>query len=118
MSNSPTSAGQDGRLAPAKAGIENENFNVLKNNGYNLEHSFGHGKQNLAAILVTLNLLSFAIHTACDIADDLWRAARKKLGPRYSFFNKLAAITIYLIFPSWEDLLLTLAFAKPPPLPP
>ncbi len=98
--------------------IENENFNVLKNNGYNLEHNFGHGKQNLAAILVTLNLLAFAIHTACDIADELWRAARKKLGPRYSFFNKLAAITIYLIFPSWEDLLLTLAFAKPPPLPP
>jgi hypothetical protein len=25
--------------------IENETFNVLKNKGYNLEHSFGHGKQ-------------------------------------------------------------------------
>jgi hypothetical protein len=32
--------------------------------------------------------------------------------------TKLAAITSYLIFPSWEDLLLTLAFAKPPPIPP
>jgi hypothetical protein len=98
--------------------IENETFNVLKNNGYNLEHSFGHGKKNLAAILVTLNLLAFAVHTVCDIGDQLWRAAREKLGPRYNFFNKLAAITIYLIFPSWDDLLLTLAFAKPPPLPP
>jgi hypothetical protein len=28
--------------------IENESFNVLKNNGYHLEHNFGHGKQNLA----------------------------------------------------------------------
>src|SRR5271157_550998 len=98
--------------------IENETFNVLKNKGYNLEHSFGHGKQNLAAILVALNLLAFAIHTVCDIGDDLWRAARAKLGPRYNFFNKLAAITAFLIFPSWDDLLLTLAFAKPPPLPP
>ena len=98
--------------------IENETFNVLKNKGYNLEHSFGHGKQNLAAILVALNLLAFAIHTVCDIGDDLWRAARGKLGPRYNFFNKLAAITAFLIFPSWDDLLLTLAFAKPPPLPP
>ncbi len=26
--------------------IENETFNVLKNKGYNLEHSFGHGKKN------------------------------------------------------------------------
>jgi hypothetical protein len=41
--------------------IENETFNVLKTNGYHLEHSFGHGKQNLAAILVSLNLLAFAI---------------------------------------------------------
>ncbi len=98
--------------------IENETFNVLKNNGYNLEHSFGHGKQNLAATLATLNLLAFAIHTVCDIADQLWRTAREKLGPRYNFFAKLAAITAYLIFPSWDDLLLTLAFAKPPPLPP
>jgi len=98
--------------------IENETFNVLKTNGYHLEHSFGHGKNNLAAILVSLNLLAFAIHTVCDIGDELWRAARSKLGPRYNFFNKLAAITTYLIFPSWEDLLLTLAFAKPPPIPP
>jgi hypothetical protein len=98
--------------------IENETFNVLKNNGYNLEHSFGHGKQNLAAILVSLNLLTFAMHTVCDIGDELSRNARTKLGPRYNFFSKLAANTTYLIFPSWDDLLLTLAFAKPPPIPP
>src|SRR4051812_1417653 len=117
----PVGAGTVAELAAcgrARWKIENETFNVLKTKGYNLEHSFGHGKQNLAAILVSLNLLAFAIHTVCDIGDELWRAARAKLGPRSNFFSKLAAITIYLIFPSWEDLLLTLAFAKPPPLPP
>jgi hypothetical protein len=98
--------------------IENETFNVLKTKGYNLEHSFGHGKENLAAILVSLNLLAFAIHTVCDIGDELWRAARAKLGPRANFFSTLAAITAYLVFPCWDDLLLTLAFAKPPPVPP
>src|SRR5580658_7407382 len=98
--------------------IKNETFNVLKNNGYNLEHNFGHGKINLAATLASLNLLAFAFHTACDIADQLWQNAREKLRPRYNFFSKLAAITAYIIFPSWDDLLLTLAFAKPPPLPP
>ncbi len=98
--------------------IENETFNVLKTKGYNLEHSFGHGKQHLAAILATLNLLAFAIHTVCDIADERWRSARQKLGSRSQFFSNLAAITTFLIFPSWEDLLQTLAFAKPPPRPP
>jgi hypothetical protein len=60
--------------------IENESFNVLKNNGYNLEHNFGHGKANLSAVFVSLNLLAFAFHTVCDLADDLWRRAMEKMG--------------------------------------
>jgi hypothetical protein len=36
---------------------------------------------------VSLNLLAFAIHTVCDIGDELWRNARAKLGPRYNFFS-------------------------------
>ena len=95
-----------------------ETFNVLKTKGYNLEHSFGHGKQHLASILVSLNLLAFAMHTVCDIADPLWRNARHKLGPRYNFFNMLSSATAFLIFPSWADLLQTLAFDKPAPAPP
>jgi hypothetical protein len=98
--------------------IENEKFNVLKTKGYNIEHNFGHGKQHLAAVLATLNLIAFAIHTVCDIADDFWQAARQKLGARIQFFNNIAAVTTYLIFSSWQDLLQTLAFAKPPPVPP
>jgi hypothetical protein len=98
--------------------IENETFNVLKTKGYNLEHNFGHGKRHLAAVLATLNLLAFAMHTVCDLADDLWRAARQKLATRRYFFSNLGAITNFLIFPSWQDLLQTLAFAKPPPVPP
>jgi hypothetical protein len=98
--------------------IENETFNTLKNNGYNLEHNFGHGKLHLASLLASLNLLAFAIHTVCDIAEPLWRKAREKLGPRRRFFSRLASITEYLLFPSWDDLLLTLAFAKQAPLPP
>jgi hypothetical protein len=98
--------------------IENETFNVLKTQGYNIEHNFGHGKRHLAAVLATLNLLAFAFHTVCDIADQWWRTARHRLGSRRAFFSNLAAITTFLIFPSWQDLLQTLAFAKPPPRPP
>lgn len=73
---------------------------------------------SLRGYLVSLNLLAFAMHSVRDIGDELRRNARVKLGPHYSFFSKLAAITIYLIFPSCDDLLLTLAFVKPPPIPP
>ena len=114
----PNNVAESAACGRARWKIENETFNVLKTKGYHLEHNFGHGKQHLASILVTLNLLAFAFHTTCDIADELWRAAREKLGPRYSFFNNLASITNFLIFDSWQDLLQTLAFAKPPPRPP
>jgi hypothetical protein len=93
--------------------IENESFNVLKNNGYNLEHNFGHGKNNLSAVFVSLNLLAFAFHTVCDLAEDLWRGAMEKMGTRGRFFENLRSITTFLIFPT--DLLATLAFARPPP---
>jgi hypothetical protein len=98
--------------------IENETFNVLKNNSYHIEHSFGHGKQNLAALLVTLNLLAFAFHTVCDHGEALWRLARSKASSRAQFFSNMVAITSYLIFSSWDELMQTLAFARPPPQPP
>jgi len=39
------------------------------------------------------------------------------MGTRGRFFENLRSITTFLIFPTWDDLLATLAFARPPPLP-
>jgi hypothetical protein len=98
--------------------IENESFNVLKTKGYNLEHNFGHGQHNLSAVLAILNLLAFAFHTVGEIADHAWRAARESYSSRRHFFADLAAITTFVIFSSWSDLLHALASKKLPPLPP
>jgi hypothetical protein len=98
--------------------IENESFNVLKTKGYHLEHNFGHGKQHLSAVLATLNLLAFALHTVCELAEGPWRQALETIGARMRFFQRMNAITAYLIFPSWNHLLETLAFARAPPQPP
>ena len=97
--------------------IETESFNVLKTGGYHLEHNFGHGTAHLSALLACLNLLAFAIHTVCDLAEGGWRKARTTLGPRMRFFQNLQALTSYLVFSSWTELLHTLAFARPPPSP-
>jgi hypothetical protein len=103
--------------------IENESFKTLKTKtlktkGYNLENNFGHGKHNLSAVLATLNLLAFAFHTVCALAEDLWREAMRQQARRSRFFEHLRSITVFLVFPSWRNLLETLAFAKPPPPPP
>jgi hypothetical protein len=98
--------------------IENETFNVLKTGGYHLEHNFGHGKDTLAAVLVALNLLAFAMHNACDLSECLWRQARERLGARARLFEHLRSITDYLLFPSWRSLLRSIVNRRPPPQPP
>lgn len=95
--------------------IENETFNVLKTSGYNLEHNFGHGKDTLASLLVVLNLLAFAMHTACDLLVSTWEDARKSRGSRKRFFEHLRTITAYLLFPTWNALLRTILTGVPPP---
>ena len=96
--------------------IENETFNVLKNQGYNLEHSFGHGKQTFASIFLTLNLLAFAFHTAAYLAVLTWRAAVIARAPTYRFFEHLRTITAYVVFHDWPHLLQSIAAAplRPP----
>ena len=41
--------------------IENETFNTLKNQGYQFEHNFGHGYENLRTNFALLMLLDFLI---------------------------------------------------------
>ena len=46
--------------------VENEGNNILKNQGYNFEHNFGHGQENLSEILLSLNLLGFIFHNVLE----------------------------------------------------
>ena len=96
--------------------IENETFNVLKTNGYNLEHNFGHGKETLASVLVTLNLLALAFHTAARLAVLAWREAVVARGATYRFFEHLRTVTAYVVFETWDHLLRSIAAAavRPP----
>ena len=97
--------------------IENEGFNVLKNNGYELEHNFGHGESYLAMTLAALNLLAFAWHTVLDLLEPPWQKAREAAEKRMSFFAYLAALTSLAVFPAWSDLLQALTtFTIPPHL--
>lgn len=84
--------------------IENENNNTLKTKGYHLEHNFGHGQQDLANVLATLNMLAFLIHTIQEIIEPAYQRLRRALGARKTFFDDLRALTRYMIFETWNDL--------------
>jgi hypothetical protein len=97
--------------------IENETFNVMKNHGYELEHNFGHGETFLAMTLAALNLLAFAWHSALDLVEPKWQAAREAAAKRSSFFAHILTLTTYVVFPSWPTFLEALAtFTIPPEL--
>ncbi|NET69427.1 MAG: ISNCY family transposase [Moorea sp. SIO1G6] len=84
--------------------VENEAINILKNQGYHLEHNFGHGDQYLSSTLFTLNLLAFLAHTALYLANTQYQLIRDELVKRTTFFDDLRALTRYMLFDSWEHL--------------
>jgi hypothetical protein len=85
--------------------VENEGINVLKNQGYSFEHNYGHGQQHLSALLLTLLLLAFLFHTVLDLTCLIYQNVRQALGSRRTFFNDLRALTRYLYFQSWQNLI-------------
>ena len=95
--------------------IENETFNILKNQGYHLEHNFGHGQRGLTNTLVQLNLLAFAFHTACDLACELWQQARKRERTRVCYFQTLGVFGKRFLYDNWYQLLDFVAHPRAPP---
>ena len=85
--------------------IENENNNTLKTKGYHFEHNFGHGKKNLSSVLATLILLAFLFHTVLDHVDKLYQLLRSVLSSRQMFFDDVRALTRYICFESWQQML-------------
>ncbi|MFA7241961.1 MAG: hypothetical protein WC091_17750 [Sulfuricellaceae bacterium] len=93
------------KAARARWKIENENNNTLKTKGYHFEHNFGHGKVHLANLLATMILLAFLLHTALDWLDERYRAVRRLLPLRRTFFEHVRALLQYMPFDSWDHLM-------------
>jgi hypothetical protein len=84
--------------------IENENNNTLKTKGYHFEHNYGHGKHHLSAVLATLILLAYLVHTVLDRLDPRYKEVRARLPSRRTFFEHLRALAQYLPFATWDHL--------------
>jgi hypothetical protein len=85
--------------------IENETFNTLKNQGYHIEHNYGHGKHHLSMNFFLLNLLAFFMHQIFELTDDLYQQCRVKRGSRHALWESLRSAIFFIIFPDWETLL-------------
>ena len=85
--------------------IENECFNTLKNQGYHIEHNFGHGQKNLCFNMYLFILLAFYFHQIFELTDRLYQACRKKFGSKRHMWDTLRAYIKLFVFASWDFLL-------------
>lgn len=85
--------------------IENECFNTLKNQGYCIEHNYGHGKENLCFNMYLFTLIAFYFHQIFELTDHLYQACRKKFGSKRHLWETLRTAIKWFVFESWELLL-------------
>jgi hypothetical protein len=93
----------------AKWKIENETFNTLKNQGYNFEHNYGHGRENLSTVLTFLMMLAFFIDQAQQRACGMFQAALQKMKSKKALWEKIRALFTEYYIDNWADLFYTIA---------
>jgi hypothetical protein len=81
------------RLGPHAGGrarwkIENETFNTLKNQGYYLEHNYGHGERNPSVVLATL-MLAFLVDQVQQLCCPLFQAAWGKMKTKCHLWGEI-----------------------------
>jgi hypothetical protein len=89
--------------------IENETFNTLKNQGYHIEHNFGHGQHHLSMNFFILNLLAFFIHQILELCDHGYQYCRSKFSSKKEYWNNLRSVIRIMLFRNFEHLLRNLA---------
>ena len=93
----------------ARRKVENETFQTLKaESAYNLEHSYGHGKENLCTIFGMLAMLAFLIDQAQEIACPLFRkalAGKRAKGKKRTLWGPFKSAVEWFVLDTWETLL-------------
>jgi len=85
--------------------IENETFNTLKNQGYNFEHNYGHGEENLSVVFATIMMLAFLVDQTQQLCCALFQAVWAKLGSKRLLWERMRALFYGYHLESMRELL-------------
>ena len=105
----PDNAMEIMRCGRARWRIENETFNTLKNQGYNLGHNYGLGKKHLSAVFMHLMLLAFLVDQVQQLCCPLFQAARAKVSSKRSLWERIRNYFHTFIASSMERILRMIA---------
>ena len=83
-------------IARSRWKIENETFNTLKNQGYHLEHNYGHGKKHLATNFAILTFLAFFTDQIAQHLDKDFQAAKAVCKTFKALWEKIRSV-FYLL---------------------
>lgn len=97
------------KIARARWKIENETFNTLKNQGYRLEHNYGHGKKNLAENFANLMFLAFLIDQIQQAVSAIFRTIWKELKTKKKLWHILRTVFIWVEIKSMEEAWIAIA---------
>lgn len=88
--------------------IENETFNTLKNQGYHLDHNFGHGKKNLSTVFAMMMFLAFLVDQVQQLCCPLFARAMGKFNTRRAYWQHLRACFESFALTTWTGLYLAI----------
>jgi hypothetical protein len=92
------------RAARARWRIENETFNTLKNQGYQFEHNYGHGDQNLCSVFTMLMMLAFLIDQVQQLCCKHYQKAREREGTFDSLFEFVRSLIRLFVWNSFQQI--------------
>jgi hypothetical protein len=90
--------------------IENETFNTLKNQGYNFDHNYGHGTQNLSVVFAVVMMLAFLVDQVQQLCCALFRAVWTKMGSKRLLWERMRALFYDYAFASMRQLFAALLY--------
>jgi hypothetical protein len=82
--------------------VENETFNVLKNQGYEFEHNYGHGEQFLSSTLAGLMMLAFLVDQIQEHSCRVFQQARKSRGTKKTLWMQMRFMMSTFRIPDWQ----------------
>ena len=82
---------------------QNETFNTLKNQGYFLEHNYGHGQHHLATTFGFLMILAFLVDQIQELCCATFQAARNARHSRTSLWQWMQSLFTGYYIESWRQ---------------
>ena len=92
------------RAGRARWKVENETFNTLKNQGYHLEHNYGHGHKHLTTVLAMIMFLAFLIDQIELRCCKVFQAALAKTKKLSYLRIRIRSLFTEFIIPNWQSL--------------